>query len=238
MFKEREKKSLEVDGPVGAAADSCYRDESSYIPTVGRWGNEWPSWLEIRPTPDNHNYDDYAFWLNHGQKADWPIGQPVPLPKWGSSRPPLVVSSIEKYEQLTIQFENEVQTLLQAYNYDSVTNFIKWVIWLLITLRNNNTFFNRQFCILFYFRFYNEFKIGKYETLENFFREYEPPLTKDANTCVGLGLLLIGKLALLEDIFPGVKNSLYMVSCEESIEVLKNVLLCISSGHTINTIVT
>lgn len=40
---EREKKLLEVDGPVGAAADSCYRDESSYIPTVGRWGNEWPS---------------------------------------------------------------------------------------------------------------------------------------------------------------------------------------------------
>jgi len=55
--------------------------------------------------------------------------------------------------------------------------------------------------------------------LENFFREYKPPLTKNANTCVGLGLLLIGKLALLENKFPGVKNSLYLVSCEESIEV-------------------
>lgn len=43
LFKEREKKLLEVEGPVGAAEDSCYRDESSYIPTVGRWGNEWPS---------------------------------------------------------------------------------------------------------------------------------------------------------------------------------------------------
>lgn len=70
------------------------------------------------------------------------------------------------------------------------------------------------------FRFYNEFKIGKLETtLESFFREYEPPLTKNANTCVGLGLLLIGKLALLNDKFPGIKNSLYLVSCEESIEV-------------------
>lgn len=69
------------------------------------------------------------------------------------------------------------------------------------------------------FRFYNEFKIGKYETLENFFRNYKPPLTKDANTCVGLGLLLIGRLALLENEFPGIKNNLYMVSCEESIEV-------------------
>lgn len=102
-----------------------------------------------------------------------------------------MVNSIEEYEQLTIQFENEVQALLQAYNYDSVTNFIK---------------------------FYNEFKIGKCETLENFFREYKPPLTKNANTCVGLGLLLIGKLASLDDRFPGVKNSLYLVSCEESIE--------------------
>ncbi|XP_060846615.1 uncharacterized protein LOC132926284, partial [Rhopalosiphum padi] len=148
--------------------------------------------LETRPSPDNHNNDDeYAFWLNHGQKADWPIGQPVPLPKWGSSRPPLVVSSIEEYEELTRQFENEVQTLLQAYNYDSITNFIK---------------------------FYNEFKNGKCETLEFFFRKYKPPLTKNANTCVGLGLLLIGKLALLEKRFPGVKNSLYLVSCEESIE--------------------
>lgn len=69
------------------------------------------------------------------------------------------------------------------------------------------------------FRFYNEFKIGKYETLENCFREYKPPLTKNANTCVGLGLLLIGKLALLNNRFPGIKNSLYLVSCEESIEV-------------------
>jgi len=49
----------------------------------------------------------------------------VPLPKWGSSRPPLVVSSIEEYEELTRQFENEVQTLLQALDYDSITNFIK-----------------------------------------------------------------------------------------------------------------
>jgi len=55
--------------------------------------------------------------------------------------------------------------------------------------------------------------------LENFFRDYKPPLTKDANTCVGLGLLLIGRLASLEDKFPGIKNSLCLVSCEESIEV-------------------
>ena len=75
----------------------------------------------------HHNNDDeYTFWLNYGQKvADWPIGQPVPLPKWGSSRPPLMVSSIEEYEELNRKFENEVQVLLQAYNYDSTTNFIK-----------------------------------------------------------------------------------------------------------------
>jgi len=49
----------------------------------------------------------------------------VPLPKWGSSRPPLMVGSIEEYEELTNKFEDEVQSLLQAYNYDSVANFIK-----------------------------------------------------------------------------------------------------------------
>lgn len=57
--------------------------------------------------------------------------------------------------------------------------------------------------------------------MEDFFREYKPPLTKDANTCVGLALLLIGKLALLDEFFPGVKECLYLVSCEESIEVWK-----------------
>ncbi|XP_050434809.1 uncharacterized protein LOC126842006 [Adelges cooleyi] len=102
-----------------------------------------------------------------------------------------MVNSIEEYEELTIQFEHDLQTLLNTYNYDSVTNFIK---------------------------FYNEYKNEKSETLEDFFREYQPPLTKDANTCVGLALLLIGKLALLNDRFPGVRESLYMVSCEESIE--------------------
>lgn len=75
---------------------------------------------------------------------------------------------------------------------------------------------------MLFFRFYNEFKNGKCETLQNFFREYEPPLTKNANTCVGLGLILIGKLALLENRFPGIKDSLYLVSCEESIEVNYN----------------
>lgn len=56
--------------------------------------------------------------------------------------------------------------------------------------------------------------------MENFYREYNPPLTKNANTCVGLGLLLIGKLSLLDSKFPGIKDSLYLVSCEESIEVI------------------
>lgn len=77
----------------------------------------------------------------------------------------------------------------------------------------------------FAYRFYNEFKRKKCETLENFFREYTPPLTKNANTCVGLGLLLIGKLSLLDSQFPGIKDSLYLVSCEESIEVSTNVIL-------------
>lgn len=71
----------------------------------------------------------------------------------------------------------------------------------------------------FFFRFYREFIRGKCDTLENFYREYNPPLTKNANTCVGLGLLLIGKLSLLDSEFPGIKDSLYLVSCEESIEV-------------------
>lgn len=38
---EREKSLLLTDPPVEPIS-SC-RDESGYVPTVGRWGSEWPS---------------------------------------------------------------------------------------------------------------------------------------------------------------------------------------------------
>lgn len=38
---EREKSLLVTDPPVEPIS-SC-RDESGYVPTVGRWGSEWPS---------------------------------------------------------------------------------------------------------------------------------------------------------------------------------------------------
>lgn len=63
MFVDREKRSVNsgdepglknqvVSDPSGITAalksvtDSSIGNNGGYVPTVGRWGNEWPSWLE------------------------------------------------------------------------------------------------------------------------------------------------------------------------------------------------
>jgi len=41
VFTEREKSIKHGESPVEPIS-SC-RDEHGFVPTVGRWGNEWPS---------------------------------------------------------------------------------------------------------------------------------------------------------------------------------------------------
>lgn len=110
---EREKSLLITDPPVEPIS-SC-RDESGYVPTVGRWGSEWPSWLE---TED---------WEQLTGSGEWPEGHPLPLPSWGSPKPALCVPSVEQYEDLASNVELTVQQLLQAHNYNSVGNLLRWV---------------------------------------------------------------------------------------------------------------
>lgn len=110
---EREKSLLITDPPVEPIS-SC-RDESGYVPTVGRWGSEWPSWLE---TED---------WEHLTGSGEWPEGHPLPLPSWGSPKAALRVPSVEQYEDLASNVELTVQQLLQAHNYNSVGNLLRWV---------------------------------------------------------------------------------------------------------------
>ncbi|XP_050544843.1 uncharacterized protein LOC126907526 isoform X2 [Daktulosphaira vitifoliae] len=132
----------------------------------------------------------FSFWLNNCSEAEWFDDHPLPLPTWGISKPVFTIYSLEEYEELVRKLENELQILLKSKNIDSVTNFI-W--------------------------FYNHYK-SKMEdqSFDKFFREYEPMLNDNANNCVGLSLLLIGKLAKLDEFFPGIRECLYLVSCDRN----------------------
>ncbi|XP_049947877.1 uncharacterized protein LOC126456166 [Schistocerca serialis cubense] len=124
--------------------------------------------------------------------AAWPSGHPLPLPAWGSFRgQPLRFASVERYEELAASLELSVQQLVQAHNYNSIGNFV---------------------------RFYKEFCASGEDSLSHFYRHYEPPITEEHYTCVGLALELLQKLRRLDKKFPGLASGLFLASCEESIE--------------------
>lgn len=59
-------------------------------------------------------------------------------------------------------------------------------------------------------------------SLEKFYRKYQPLITKEHYTCVGLGFELLHRLKGLNNRFPGIASGLYLVSCEETIIDIAN----------------
>ncbi|XP_066587902.1 uncharacterized protein [Prorops nasuta] len=53
--------------------------------------------------------------------------------------------------------------------------------------------------------------------LDRFYRKYQPLITHQHHTCVGLGFELLNRLTRLNKRFPGIASGLYLVSCEETI---------------------
>uniref|UniRef100_A0A1B6KF53 Uncharacterized protein n=1 Tax=Graphocephala atropunctata TaxID=36148 RepID=A0A1B6KF53_9HEMI len=49
-------------------------------------------------------------------------------------------------------------------------------------------------------------------------RTYQPPITPEHHTCVGLGLTLLDRLRALDHRFPGLASRVYLVSCEETVD--------------------
>jgi len=123
--------------------------------------------------------------------VSWPEGHPLPLPKWDRPKDVFIVDSVEQYEELAATVELTVQQLIQARNYNTIGNFI---------------------------RFYDEFRASGESKVSNFYRRYNPPITPEHHTCVGLGLELLIRLQLVEKKFPSVAGKFYLVSCEEGID--------------------
>jgi hypothetical protein len=51
--------------------------------------------------------------------------------------------------------------------------------------------------------------------LDLFYRKYQPLITNEHYTCVGLGFELLCRLKDLNKRFPGIASGFYLVSCEE-----------------------
>ncbi|EFN76835.1 hypothetical protein EAI_16481 [Harpegnathos saltator] len=66
-------------------------------------------------------------------------------------------------------------------------------------------------------RFYRDYSISGESVLDNFYRTYQPIITDEHYTCVGLGFELLRRLTDLDERYPGLAKSLYLTSCEETI---------------------
>ncbi|XP_071439371.1 uncharacterized protein [Hetaerina americana] len=110
---------------------------------------------------------------------------------WGRRQPKEIeFSDVEEYEHLASNMELQVQQLLKAHNYNTVGNFL---------------------------RFYDSFVSSDWDEqdLEGYFRKYQPAITAEHHTCVGLGLELVKRLS---EVFSHIKESFFLASCEETIE--------------------
>lgn len=116
---------------------------------------------------------------------------PLPLPVWAHyESPALTVDTVEQYEELAGSVELETQRLLREHRYDTIGNFL---------------------------RFYKDYITSEESTLDRFYRKYQPMITPEHYTCVGLGFELLRRLRSLNKRYSGIASGLYLVSCEETI---------------------
>ncbi|XP_014480694.1 PREDICTED: uncharacterized protein LOC106747570, partial [Dinoponera quadriceps] len=124
-------------------------------------------------------------------RGPWIRGSPLPLPVWAHyASPVLTVYTVEQYEELAGSVELETQRLLREHRYNTVGNFL---------------------------RFYKDYSTSGESVLERFYRKYQPLITDEHYTCVGLGFELLRRLTDLDERYPGLASSLYLTSCEETI---------------------
>lgn len=121
---------------------------------------------------------------------------PLPLPVWAHyEAPALTVLTVEQYEELAGSVELETQHLLREHRYDTIGNFLK---------------------------FYKDYIASGETVLERFYHKYQPLITREHHTCVGLGFELLYRLKCLNKRFPGIASGFYLVSCEETIDNVAN----------------
>lgn len=120
----------------------------------------------------------------------------MPLPEWGCERPEYHFSSEEHYQRFYNLVSHHLEQNITEHCYDTLSNFL--------------TFAHE----------YMEAR-EEYPSMAEFFRDYDPPVLQNRYTCVGLSADLVSRLAALEDCYPGIKDAMYQVSCEEEVEYVE-----------------
>lgn len=133
--------------------------------------------------------DDDSDW----GEDEWPMDRALPLPEWGCERPELNFGSLPQYQRFLGHVQEHLHQALMTQCYDTMSNFIV---------------FGQEYVSL----------REEYPALEEFYRDYDPPLLHGRYTCVGLACDLATKLSTLEMQYPGLKDATYQVSCEEEID--------------------
>lgn len=133
---------------------------------------------------DNYNLD--AFEQIDGP---WPIGHPLPLPKWtNQSKKRLVIEKIWQYEDLCGIIEVTLHRILEETHYNTANNFVD---------------------------FHKAFKQSKQTDLRQFYQTYVPPINRRHHTCASLAMEIVSRLG---DVAPNLAEHCYLVSCEEAVE--------------------
>ncbi|KAK7076792.1 hypothetical protein SK128_000332 [Halocaridina rubra] len=126
-------------------------------------------------------------------EEEWPVDRPLPLPEWGCERPELNFGNLSQYESFIIHIQEHLHKALATQCYDTVSNFVV---------------FGEEYVS----------QREEYPCLDEFYRDYDPPMLPGRYTCVGLACDLATKLSTLEAQYPGLKDATYQVSCEEEID--------------------
>ncbi|KAF5291385.1 hypothetical protein FQR65_LT01695 [Abscondita terminalis] len=213
--------------------------ENAYLPTVGRWGCEWPreskSDVPLKCVQNQEICDETS--LINGLEDNGAVfknNNPFRIKynlldellditqvhgPWLSKHPlPLPVWA---------QRTKDVLKFDSIWQYEYFASQIEFQIQQLldITIIIPLIIFTRTSLI-------SQIQIGySYELI---FR-YLPPITPLHYTCVGLALELWIQLVKLNEKFPGLTNYLYLVSCEENIETIEEYT---SLGDHLDRIVT
>ncbi|KAG5898439.1 hypothetical protein JTB14_036521 [Gonioctena quinquepunctata] len=172
--------------------------DRSLEPTVGRWGCEWPRFTDpsYGATGDLNSAGNASLAElieSEQENGPWPIEHPLPLPNWEEDPiEPYKLKSIREYESLACEIEMHLRKVLEEHNYDTIGNLLK---------------------------FYESFKNSECDNVLEFFHLYNPPITPDHYSCVGLAFELWHRLGIsLEKKYPGIGGHICVVSCEEDID--------------------
>lgn len=84
-----------------------------------------------------------------------------------------------------------------------------------VTCETLITPFTECYIVSYVYRFYKNYIMSGESKLERFYRKYQPLITPEHYTCVGLGFELLRRLRSLNNKYPDIASGLYLVSCEE-----------------------